>query len=172
MLRAAVKLPVLSLWFFVLFVVLRRVRCTIVNDPFLRFLTRVRCEPWALTQRSPSIRARAHARGPQRLFSLDPDTCAAAPSLWRSRGATRTQSVRAARVRRRAGCRARRPSGSRPSGTTPGRRHSATARSAACARPRQSQSGARASRSQTAPDTTASARCAVATAPNSTPAAC
>ena len=54
-----------------------------------------------MTQRSPSIRARTHARGPQRLCSLDPDTSAAVPSLWRSRDGDPTHTVRAARVRRR-----------------------------------------------------------------------
>ena len=29
---------------------------------------------WVVTQCPPSIRARTHARGPQRLCSLDPDT--------------------------------------------------------------------------------------------------
>ena len=35
---------------------------------------------WDVTQCSPSIRARTHARGPQRLFILGPDTWVAAPS--------------------------------------------------------------------------------------------
>ena len=73
----------------------------------------------SMTQRSPSIRARARARGPQRLCSLNPDTCAAVPSPWRSRRGDPTRTVRAARVRRADATGATRLSRSRPRGTTP-----------------------------------------------------
>src|SRR5882672_9184991 len=63
----------------------RRTGSSAVAPPVL---TRVRVKPGFVTQRSPSIRARTGSRGPQRLFSLNPDHCAAAPPSWRSRETT------------------------------------------------------------------------------------
>ena len=74
-----------------------------------------------MTQRSPSIRARARARGPQRLCSLNPDTVLRY-LLRGGRGDDPTRAVRAARVRR-ATRRGRADATFRiaPSGTTPTR---------------------------------------------------
>lgn len=52
------------------------------------------------TQRSPSIRARTHRCGPQRLCSLNPDTIAAVPSLCRSPRDPPTARTYSARVTR------------------------------------------------------------------------
>ena len=114
MFRAAIKLLFSQPLFFVFFIVLSRVECTIRTSPCVRPHAGPGVSRGFVTQRSPSIRARATSRGPQRLCSLDPDTSAAVPSLWRSRerdpDTDRTRSARETR-RRRAPTRL---SGSRP----------------------------------------------------------
>jgi len=55
----------------------------------------------SMTQRSPSIRARARTRGSQRLCSLNPDTSAAVPPPWRSWTRPCTNRTRSARETRR-----------------------------------------------------------------------
>ena len=64
-------------------------------------LTRVRARRGSMTQRSPSIRAHAQARGPLRLYGLDPDTRAAVPSSFRSPERPNAQRTRSTREMRR-----------------------------------------------------------------------
>ena len=136
------------------FSLLTRVRVRLGHDPVLVFY------PSSHACARPPETVQSQSRTRERRYLLRGGR--------RRRDPSRT--VRAARVRR-AGA-SLRDFQDRARRHDAGRRHTATARSPACAPPRRSRSAARVCPSQSAPDTTASARSAVATAPNSTRAEC